>query len=74
MRAAYPSPHLPDPFPARSPAAAGRYTSDAGIDRGPVMHINVESKAPWCEILDDLPRYDGIPPGAASVLEGEGKP
>jgi len=35
-------------------------------ESGPVMHINVESKAPWYEILDDLPQYEGLPlqPGA----------
>ena len=27
----------------------------------PVMHINVESKAAWYEILDDLPRFPGFP-------------
>ncbi len=27
----------------------------------PVMHINVESKAPWYEILDDLPQFPGFP-------------
>ena len=37
---------------------------------GPVMHLNVESKAPWYEILDDLPQYDGLPPQAGSVLKG----
>jgi hypothetical protein len=27
----------------------------------PSMHIFVGSKAPWYEILDDLPRFDGFP-------------
>jgi hypothetical protein len=36
---------------------------------GPVMHINVESKAPWYEILDDLPQCQGLPPQAAGVLK-----
>lgn len=35
----------------------------------PMMHINVESKAPWYEILDDLPQYQGLPPQAAGVLK-----
>ncbi len=35
----------------------------------PVMHINVESKAPWYEILDDLPQYQGLPPQAKAVLD-----
>lgn len=36
---------------------------------GPAMHLNVESKAPWYEILDDLPQYQGLPPQAAGVLK-----
>ena len=28
----------------------------------PTAHIFVASKAPWYEILDDLPRHDGFPP------------
>ena len=31
-------------------------------DKGPAMHINLESKAPWYEITDDLPQYQTIPP------------
>ena len=29
---------------------------------GATMHINVEAKAPWHEILDDLPQHDALPP------------
>ena len=29
----------------------------------PAMHLNLESKAPWLEILDDAPRFDGFAPG-----------
>jgi hypothetical protein len=29
----------------------------------PAMHLNLESAAPWYEILDDAPRYDGFAPG-----------
>lgn len=36
---------------------------------GPVMHINVESKAGWYEIGDDLPRYAGLPPGVLNIFE-----
>ena len=32
---------------------------------GPVLHINLESKAPWYEILDGRPGFDGFPPGSA---------
>ena len=28
----------------------------------PTMHIFVGSKAPWYEISDDLPQYEGFPP------------
>jgi hypothetical protein len=35
----------------------------------PVMHINVESKAPWYEILDDSPQFQGLPPAAKAVLD-----
>lgn len=29
----------------------------------PLLHINVESKAPWHEILDDRPQHAGFAPG-----------
>ena len=28
----------------------------------PVMHVNVESKAGWYDILDDLPQFESLPP------------
>ena len=28
----------------------------------PSMHVFVGSKAPWYEITDDLPRFEGAPP------------
>jgi hypothetical protein len=31
-------------------------------EKGPSMHINLESKAPWYEITDDLPQYQTVPP------------
>jgi hypothetical protein len=34
----------------------------------PVMHINVESKAPWYAILDDLPQHPGLPGEATKIL------
>ena len=33
----------------------------------PSMHINLESMAPWYRIEDDLPRFPGLPPGAAEA-------
>jgi hypothetical protein len=38
-------------------------------ERGPVMHINVESKARWYEILDGLPQHTGPPPGVKRAIE-----
>lgn len=44
-------------------------------DRGilPAMHVNVESKASWYEIRDDLPRYPGLPPGAEPGADPAGE-
>ena len=35
----------------------------------PSMHINLESKAPWYEIEDVLPRFDGLPSVAQAALD-----
>ncbi len=40
----------------------------------PVVHMNVESKAPWYEILDDSPRFDSFPPGVEEALSGAAEP
>jgi hypothetical protein len=40
--------------------AAGTLDDDPGIRLE--SHIFVGSKAPWCEILDDKPRFDEYPP------------
>lgn len=29
----------------------------------PAMHLNLESKAPWYDVLDDAPRFEGFAPG-----------
>jgi len=42
---------------------------DEEPQRGPAVHVNVESKAPWYEIRDDLPQFRGLPPGAERALE-----
>ena len=34
----------------------------------PSMHLNVESKAGWYEILDGLPCFDALPPSAEEAL------
>jgi hypothetical protein len=31
-------------------------------EAGPIMHFHVKSKAPWYEILDNLPQYETRPP------------
>jgi hypothetical protein len=36
----------------------------------PSLHVNVGSKAPWYDILDDRPRYDTFPPGGLEALGG----
>jgi len=37
----------------------------------PSMHLNVESKAPWYEIRDDAPRFDGFAPGMEPAARGD---
>lgn len=37
-------------------------TLDVDPGARPVAHIMVGSKAPWFEITDSLPRFDGVPP------------
>jgi hypothetical protein len=44
-------------------------TLDDDRDVKPAMHINLESKASWYEIRDDLPCFEGLPPGADRALE-----
>ena len=41
-------------------------TLDAEPAARPAMHVNVESKAPWFDILDDLPQHAALPPGMGS--------
>ena len=49
-------------------------TLDEHPRTGPVMHINLESKAPWYAINDGLPQYQGLPPGATAALKAMGRP
>ena len=42
---------------------------DEEIGQAPVMHINVESKAPWYEIPDGVPRFDALPTDAQAALD-----
>jgi len=41
---------------------------DEEPEQRPVMHINVESKARWYDILDSLPQHQAFPPNAWSAL------
>jgi hypothetical protein len=42
---------------------------DEEPEQGPVMHINVESKAAWYEIRDGLPQHEALPPEARRALD-----
>lgn len=39
----------------------------------PVMHINLESKAAWFSIHDDLPQHQGVPPEVTTALKKMGR-
>jgi len=41
--------------------ALGILDDDPGVR--PTCHVFVGSKAPWFEITDTLPQYEGLPPG-----------
>ncbi len=43
----------------------GALDDDPGVK--PQMHVFVASKAPWHEITDTLPRFDGFPPPGGVV-------
>jgi hypothetical protein len=55
--------NLPILEPGEIYAPAGALDDDPGIR--PQTHIFVGSKAPWVEILDELPRFDEYPPEMA---------
>lgn len=35
----------------------------------PVVHLNLESKAPWYTLRDDAPRFDAFPPDVDAALQ-----
>jgi len=37
----------------------------------PVIHVNVESKAAWYEILDGRPQFEALPEAATRALDGD---
>ncbi|MGI9288119.1 MAG: hypothetical protein ACR2P1_22230, partial [Pseudomonadales bacterium] len=36
----------------------------------PGAHMNIESRAPWYEILDDCPQFASFPPGIEDAMRG----
>jgi hypothetical protein len=46
-------------------------TLDDDSDVEPALHINLESMAPWYEIRDELPRFQGLPPQAEALLDDD---
>ncbi len=48
-------------------------TLDVDPHRGPVMHINVESMAPWYAINDELPQHQGVPAEVTTALKTMGR-
>lgn len=57
---------VPDGFASHgyTSTPAGPFDDDLGVV--PTGHIFVASRAPWVEILDDLPRFDAYPEGLGS--------
>lgn len=53
----------PEASPKLFPIAASALDEDPGVR--PVLHEHVAGKAPWYEILDGLPQYEGDPPLSA---------
>ena len=49
-------------------------TLDEDPPRGPVMHINLESKAPWYAINDGLPQHRALPAEVTAALKAMGRP
>ena len=44
---------------------------DEEPEQKPVMHVNVESKAGWYDILDDLPQHQALPAGIRGGLTND---
>jgi hypothetical protein len=57
----------PRKFPASLSVVLGTLADE--LERPPVLHINVESKARWFEIPDGAPRFDALPPAADTALD-----
>ena len=50
----------PEAHPKAFPISAAALDDDPGVR--PVLHEYTSDKAPWYEILDDLPQFSGAPP------------
>ena len=44
-------------------------TLDEDLARGPVMHINLESKAAWYVVQDGLPQHQVLPEDVVAALK-----
>jgi len=44
---------------------------DEAPDQRPVMHVNVESKAAWYDILDGAPQHAALPPAARRAIDAD---
>jgi hypothetical protein len=42
---------------------------DEEPEHGPVVHVNVESKSGWYDILDGLPQHAALPPEARRAID-----
>lgn len=49
--------------------ALGTLNADPG--KGPECHVFVGSKAPWYEILDELPQFESFPENPKDVYRTE---
>jgi hypothetical protein len=38
-------------------------TVDTPMNLKPVAHVNIESKANWCQPYEGIPSFEGLPPG-----------
>ncbi|MBW4532923.1 MAG: GFA family protein [Pleurocapsa minor HA4230-MV1] len=38
-------------------------TVDTPTNLKPVAHVNIESKASWCQPYEGIPSFEGLPPG-----------
>jgi hypothetical protein len=48
-------------------------TLDEDLARGPVMHINLESKAAWYVVQDGLPQHQALPEDVVAALKAIGR-